>query len=48
MVFIKLDAVLFIMQWLEVRQPDLIGRARGPAEILRKFLRKRPRKKKLQ
>ena len=33
-------------QWLEVRQPDLVGRARGPAEILRNFLRKKTVEKK--
>ena len=35
----------YYRQWLKVWQPDLVGRARGLAEILRNFLRKRPRKK---
>ena len=32
---------LCFWQWLEVRQRDLVGRARGPAEILGNFLRKK-------
>ena len=33
------------MQWLEVWQPDLVGRARAPEEILRNFLRKKTEEK---
>ena len=28
----EICCLLKISQWLEVRQPDLVGRARGPAE----------------
>ena len=38
----------YVRQWLEVRQLDLVGRARGPAEMLRNFLGDKTPRKTLQ
>ena len=35
----------YVRQWLEVWQLDLVGRARGPAEMLRNFLGEKNRGK---